>query len=282
MQAYISKLDEVLQSKEAAPPLAGTAVTPKQSRQFNAEATRLELTPNEFKDFLHAFDEEVLDLNTLSVPRNDVFTAKSNQKPGLMRLYRFYLIAYSHGKYVDRQGHIYDAPNLSKGIDNQVISNVIAIYLDSVADVKFGEAVLIDGKKYLPAGNSNKPSVLIAGDSKLVSVTTANIVKDPLECGLTKLEAKALAYIGTLAEQKAALASGIAAESLSGWDVSLVVGGRFAIGDNKTLAEIIKTFFSVTARRASQRAAYEFFKDFAYEENSVPELLIDIGIALGE
>lgn len=257
--------------------------------------TRMELSHREFRDFLKQFGEHVLSVAPMSPSTTEISlrsagSAAASKSSSLMRLYRFYLIAYSQGKYVDRRGSKYDAPDLSSGVSNKVLTTTLAIFLDAIADYSFNEPVLTDGKVYYPAGKADVPTVLKSGPDSadnpkgpgLTSVVKVPLVTDPMECGLTEKEAKAISVVGALAEKKSAMVSGIAAEAISGWDISFIIGGRFAFGDNKTLAELIKTFFAVSARRASERAAFAFFEKFAYTEASTPEFLLDVGIALTE
>lgn len=278
MQKYLKQLDTAQQAP--APVTVMSAGGRDQVRGVAVRETRMELGDDEFKDFMKQFSEHVLSVGSMASQTNDVFVTSSGQAKDLMRLYRFYLIAYSQGKYVDRRGTKYDAPDLASGISNKVLTSTLAIFLDTIADFQFGEPVLTDGKVYYPYGKADEPTVLKAG--ALSGVTKMSLVEDPKLCGLTKEEAKAISVIGALAEKKSALVSGIAAEAVSGWDISFVIGGRFAFGDNKMLAELIKIFFAVSARRASERAAYSFFHDFSYTKESVPAFLLDVGLALSE
>lgn len=297
MQKYLAQL-KTAQAPAAAPistPVAIAGGGGTLLRDVKVPETRMELDNGEFREFMKQFSQHVLSVAPMSSSTTDISVAIATpgdqaQSRSLMRLYRFYLIAYSQGKYIDRRGTKYDAPDLSSGISNKVLTTTLAIFLDAIADYSFNEPVLTDGKVFYPSGKADAPTVLRTGprtdDNKdyadITTVRKAALVKDPMQCGLTDKEAKAVAVIGTLAEKKSAMVSGIAAEAVSGWDISFIVGGRFAFGDNKTLAELIKTFFAVSARRASERAAYQFFYDFAYTEGSTPEFLIDVGTALAD
>lgn len=211
MQKYLQQL-QVAQRPALVTVSAGGASTAAVSE------TKMDLNDREFQDFLKQFNDHVLTAGQLSTARNDVFLASTDQPRDLMRLYRFYLIAYSQGKYVDRRGNKYDAPDLSSGISNKVLTSTLAIFLDTIADYQFGEPVLTDGKVFYPSGKSDEPTVLKAG--ALGGVTKVQLVEDPMQCGVTKEEAQAISVLGALAERKAALASGIAVEAVSGWDIS--------------------------------------------------------------
>lgn len=297
MQKYLEQL-KTAQAPTAPPVAVAVASVGPLSmpvRDVKVQETKMELNNAEFRDFMKQFSQHVLSVAPMSPSTTDISVASAassdqSHPRSLMRLYRFYLIAYSQGKYIDRRGTRYEAPDLSSGISNKVLTTTLAIFLDAIADYSFNEPVLTDGKVFYPSGKADAPTVLRTGPptsenkdyANITTVRKADLVKDPMECGLTEKEAKAVAVLGMLAEKKSAMVSGIAAEAVSGWDISFIVGGRFAFGDNKTLAELIKTFFAVSARRASERAAYQFFYDFAYTEGSTPEFLIDVGTALAE
>ena len=284
MVKYISQLEAAKTMSNKATTVM--AASPGNQRRGSVEITEtmMGITQSEFENFLKEFNSHVLNVGNMSGPSKDAFVTLGAQEPRLMRLYRFYLITYSHGKYIDRRGTKYEAPDISDGLSNKVLTTTLAIFLDAIADWKFTEPVLTDadGKKYYPSGKTDAPTVLSADKAGLIVVKTAKIVEDTMQCGLTEKEAQALSVLGALAEKKSALASGVAAEAISGWDISFVVGGRFAVGDNKTLEELIKTFFAISARRASEHTAYSFFNDFAYTEASIPEFLFDVGFALGD
>lgn len=297
MQKYLAQL-KTAQAPAVSPvavAIASVGPVSPAVQDVKVQETRMELSNGEFRDFIKEFSQHVLSVAPMSPSTTDISVASAapgdqTQSRSLMRLYRFYLIAYSQGKYIDRRGTKYDAPDLSSGISNKVLTTTLAIFLDAIADFSFNEPVLTDGKVFYPSGKADAPTVLRTGPrtdenkdyADFTTVRKVELVKDPMQCGLTDKEAKAVAVLGTLAEKKSAMVSGIAAEAVSGWDISFIVGGRFAFGDNKTLAELIKTFFAVSARRASERAAYQFFYDFAYTEGSTPEFLIDVGTALAE
>ena len=66
-------------------------------------------------------------------------------------------------------------------------------------------------------------------------------------------------FFSELAAEQGEVVSGMILESFGGGEAGFVVAGHFSVGDNKTLATIVKTFFEHLFRRASTHALYEAF-----------------------
>lgn len=190
-----------------------------------------------------------------------VLRSAGDQSARAANLFAQYYRAYIKGEFVTRFGVKLAKPDIGKTIGNEMLSNTLAVFLEAVSDLSLHTPVLQseDGKKFYPGQNDKQPTAAVL---KIVDVE--KISSDSSACGITDKEAEAISWLANLAEEKSAIVSGLVLESFSGIELSFVLGGHFAIGDNQTLAALTKTFAGTSSKYLAEYAAYQFFWHFAY------------------
>lgn len=247
---------------------AATYLAPPNARDVSISA-------DDMKVFFKAFAETMATGATYTGASGDAGGEKSAGKKELADAFKDYYRAYLKGKFVTRTGKTLAKAEIKNGIGNDALTGALTVFLEALHDFYLKTPVLVaeaaaenkaapadgkaPGKVYYPGVNDKKPTGAELGYVDLVSVAT-----DSRACGVTKREAEAIAFLSGLAGEKSAILSGLAIEAFGGLEFSFVVGGHFSVGDNKTLAELVKAFFESLSRRVAERGAYEFFWHFAY------------------
>lgn len=227
---------------------------PIQLSSFSAE---------DFEDFMQAFADTALE-GTEHVTESatpEIRSEGSAAKP--VKVFREYYRHYIKGDFVTRFGAKLAKPEIGKTIGNDTLTGVLTVFLEAVSDLALQTPVFKttkDGKDvYFPGQSKEIPT------SVALEITPVEAIAENSEvCGVTKREAEAIAWLSNLAEDKSSILSGLALESLSGIELSLIIGGDFAIGDNETLAVLVKAFAGVTSKRVAEYGAYKFLWHFSY------------------
>lgn len=200
--------------------------------------------------------------NTLYSPASQIANANDAESTTdkALKLFKEYFSAYIHGEFVDSRGTALSKPSITaQGIGNESISAALIVLLEAAADSALKTPVLC---KNVDAAGNTCEIYLNAGNMR---PTRMNFIKpegvvDPGTCGVTEGEAKAIVFLSELAAEQAELMSGMIVETFGGGEAGFIVAGHFSVGDNKTLATIVKTFFENVFRRASTHALYEAFR----------------------
>ncbi|MEQ9200701.1 MAG: hypothetical protein RLN80_12000, partial [Rhodospirillales bacterium] len=160
-------------------------------------------------------------------------------------------------------------PDISQGVDNATLDAVLTIFLEALGDLKFKTPVIKSEKEgkpfYFPGQSKLEPTA-----AKLMIVDVVDVATETNVCGVTEKEAEAISWLASLAEDKSSIVSAMAIESLGGLELSFVIGGHFSIGDNKTLASVVKTFIGTSSRYIAEYGSYKLFWHAAYELDPAP------------
>lgn len=223
----------------------------------------VELTSEDLENFVDTFG--TVSLVGVNYVKADAPQGRSAELT-TAALFREYYLKYIKGDFVTRFGVKLAKPEISETIGSATLSGVLSVFLEAIADLSLQTPVL-EGKKdgksiYYPGMSGTKPTA-IAFDTPVVPIEA--LIEDSTLCGLTVKEAEAVAWLANLAEDKSAIVSGMALESLGGVELSVVIGGHFSIGDNETLSTLTKTFIATSSKYLAERTAYEFFWHFAYD-----------------
>lgn len=206
-----------------------------------------------------------------------------------------YLEAWTRGDFVNRAGSALDAPEFYSGMDNAAINGLATVFLEALFDYTYRDLpVFFDGTKqtvvqkgWTPqnakAGDVVTP-LYVLGDQKYLFVTnddndepTAHAIgaaekkavakahKQPGD--ITRGDLRVMRFVSELAGRQSSALTGLVVESLSDVNISVVLGASFAIGDNDTLSELIKTLGEVTSRRTTE---YLVFKRLSRAPHSTP------------
>jgi hypothetical protein len=199
------------------------------------------------------------------------------------RTFKKYYQAYIRGEFVDRSGTQLSRPELKKTVGNDTLSGALVILLEAASDEVLETPVLYtigdDGKPlYFPHEADLEPTVAsvwkeLDERKGLVRLIGEN---EETQCGVTESEARAIGYVASLAGDRSSIVSGMVLESFGDVQVAFGVGGHFSVGDNETLATLVKTFFEVVSRRGTERLFFDFFD--AYHVPMLPEEAADAGV----
>lgn len=200
-----------------------------------------------------------------------------------------YFVAYYTGEFVDRLGQKIERPKfdvsfpLALVIPNADIAAAVSVIVEFIVDLVDPTPVLGNAEtagavtketKFYPGGTNKIPTAFAMGFANYKQI----LPKEPDEveraatrrpvgrktdeslkyatCGLTQENSKVLSAISNSAADNAALVSGLVAETAGGLEVGLGVLGKISIGDNQTLATIVKTAASRLGGRIGLASAY--------------------------
>ncbi len=223
-----------------------------------------EFTAEDFENFINAFSNSALTgkmhLDDLSGPTTRTSAAEIRS----MALFREYYRHYIRGEFVTRFGKKLGKPDISEGVDNATLSAVLTVFLEALGDLKFKTPIIKGTKEnkpfYFPGQSKLEPTA-----AKLRVVDVVDVATKTDVCGVTEKEAEAISWLANLAEDKSSIISAMAIESLGGLELSFIIGGHFSIGDNKTLASVVKTFIGTSSRYIAEYGSYRLFWHAAYE-----------------
>jgi hypothetical protein len=234
----------------------------------------LQITDGEIKDFLKEFSATVLDPPTYTGSHNttELYSSRNSastlattdeQKRNLSYVFKKYYAAYIRGEYIDRTGTLLSKPEIKKNISNDVLSAILSIFLDALADTQTRTPIIKNGDKYYPGESTKVPTAITTGVIKPLDVSTT-----PENCGITVPEARAIGFLSNLAGDKSALLGGLILQSFQDVHLTFILGSSLSIGDNDTLATLVKSLLENVSRRAVERGAYEFFWAYSYKADT--------------
>lgn len=201
-----------------------------------------------------------------------------------------YFVAYYSGEFVDRLGQKIERPKFDVSfpialvIPNADIAAAVSVIVEFIVDLVDPTPVLGNAEtasavtketKFYPGGTANMPTAFAMGFANYKEI----LPKEPDEaeraaltrrpagrktdeppkyatCGLTQENSKVLSAISNSAADNAALVSGLVSETAGGLELGLGVMGKISIGDNQTLATIVKTAASRLGGRIGLASAY--------------------------
>jgi hypothetical protein len=180
-----------------------------------------------------------------------------------------YLGAWVKGHYVDRFGNMLPAPAISRTIGNTEVAGLLSVLIDAVGDYVIPSPVWTvhedtgDGETlYYPAhfnAQAREKLLIPTGVTVMIGgqpVIPAEPLVGPGECGIDRLKAEAIGYLGQMAAAKASMVGGVSSGSFGGFGVSLGAFGKISVGDNQTVQVVIKTVLGKVAERVAAEAAY--------------------------
>jgi hypothetical protein len=205
-----------------------------------------------------------------------------------------YLREYFDGKFVTHfGGTIAQGQVNEKGIPDAAIAGVTTVFFEALFDYLDSTPIAADKDwNTIPGGSSNgsvklddepdnfwgsaaknqaRPTALAVlksftlngnEESLFGNVGTKKNVTDANKdsgCGVTDEEARAISSVSTWFGNRVVIWNGAILEELASVNVGFVVGGNFAVGDNKTLVTVAKAAFEVIGRRAAEHVLYHVF-----------------------
>jgi hypothetical protein len=223
------------------------------------------LRPEDFKNFAEHIARSVLD------PSISHSAAAASSPDSFGSSLVSYYQAYYSGKFVDRFGGKFAAPEVTLTISNDAISNSIAVFEELLLDYLFKTPVWKDSSsKYYPAGTADEPTAASAG---LVSSLDLLTEDQSFTCGITPLKAQAISYLSHAAGAKAALLGGLVSGSFGGFEVGLGFLGKFSFGDNQTLQTVVKASLTRMGERTAEEASYRILSKVGYDSKQVTTLV---------
>src|SRR5438094_922107 len=79
------------------------------------------------------------------------------------------------------------------------------------------------------------------------------------QTNVTLREARAIQVFSGMAADRSGAISSALVRSFGGAELSVVIGGKFSIGDNETLAKVVDTWVEATSRRLAEAVFYKQF-----------------------
>jgi len=222
----------------------------------------IEFTQEDFRQFIKTTVPRVGVASLMDAGQTERYTmADASQSGGRLKQY---LIVYYKGAFVDHAGRKVSKPEMKEGkIGNETITGLATVILEAVYDSLISVPAFYEksGDKYvwLNKGKAMPTFVLLtvnaAGDpdsrvAKQLEATT----------GITKPELEAISFLSDLASEESKTVSGMVFRLFGGGELSFVIGGHLSIGNNKTLAEVVDTFFELSTYRTTEALAYAYFK----------------------
>ncbi|MEQ8710704.1 MAG: hypothetical protein RIC36_17105 [Rhodospirillales bacterium] len=262
--ALVAAIDHVSEPEPALRSGQATFVY-EQKTPFEME----EFSAGDFEDFISAFSSSALTGKMHLNDRSGPTLRTSAVEIQSMALFREYYRHYIRGEFVTRFGKKLAKPDISQGVDNATLDAVLTIFLEALGDLKFKTPVIKSEKEgkpfYFPGQSKLEPTA-----AKLMIIDVVDVATETNVCGVTEKEAEAISWLASLAEDKSSIVSAMAIESLGGLELSFVIGGHFSIGDNKTLASVVKTFIGTSSRYIAEYGSYKLFWHAAYELDPAP------------
>jgi hypothetical protein len=199
------------------------------------------------------------------------------------RLVRLYLSAYVEGKYVDRRGRPYAKPTIlhpatadkgaSINVSGNEIADIAAIALEGLLDAAFRTPVLYEeegGKKVYLTEEHRIPTF-----AALLGIEEALV--EPGEEGIAELEQELISFASGLAGTKSKALAGLVISSLKEWNIELVFGADFAVGDSQALRLLVEAIFEVASRQITEELSYQALRCFEYELDGHKVVPLDTG-----
>jgi hypothetical protein len=216
---------------------------------------------------------------TVQTANNTVTPAAQIAAQSTNNVFGTYFTAYYSGKFYDRLGKNLAKPTISLTVSDAEIAGALSFLLEYTVDLIDPTPVLgsdptpVDavagtaaaapavgdaatkGTTYFPGNSTNKPTALAAyGNSIYLQIPATST------CGWNQQNAPALGYVASAAGDQAGGVSGLLSGSFGGVGVALGVFGKLSIGDNQTLATLVKSAASRLAERITLAATYWAFK----------------------
>lgn len=207
---------------------------------------------------LKAFADKFFDLQL----RPTLMSGRRGDEGG--QAFAGYFEAYYNGKFVDRLGMSVQKPSflssssipLNLTIPNADIAAAFAVLLEYMIDLFDPTPVMGDTKtpgdqtKFYPGGKvDSRPTALGLNFAEYRQLPASG-------CGVTIKSVPILSMLAHAAGDRATALGGLVSDSFGGLGVSFGGFGKVSIGDNQTVATLVKTAASRVAARATFAAGY--------------------------
>ena len=191
-----------------------------------------------------------------------------------------YVKAYLNGNFVDRSGNIVSKPTISgTGVSNSTVTGLLTVFLEAFFDYALSgkspllmqkDAIVTYVQAFMPDPQNPGQFVQRFKEVKVNNWFTYNNnqptafsyvpVEEILDTTkITPQKARLIRFVADLAGEKSKALSGLIFRAFGSVDVGLVVFGKFNIGDNQILAQLLDTTFEVSSKRMMELASYQFF-----------------------
>lgn len=239
----------------------------------------LDASTDDYEEFL----EIVTKTSTRLIDQGGEGASPSSRDRGFTRRWLYYLNQYVRGDFVDRMGARYSRPNLGlSGVDNESIVGIVTATLEALYDHSFALPVYYTHREAFEPefkkSEDEDPDLYRQVFRKVLQrdyFNTAGRIPTSVgfddnarpvatggRRGITESEVRAVQFVAGLSEEQSKALSGLLLRLFGDIEVSFVVGGHFSVGDNDTLARLAETVVGVSARRATEAAAYKFFEEY--------------------
>jgi len=239
-------------------PLRATKVMATTASVFEAvlkqktsnEIAALEISSKDYEAFTKEFRRTLLKYSLY-----DKATFARGAADETSPIFAAYYKRYIDGRFINRRGTPLSKPEITKdGIGNDTISALFSVLLEAAADSVLRTPVFKDGEAWLNPGG-------VEPTAAALKVVDAIDVVPSGQCGISSREVDYMRFSSELAGDQADTMSAMVLESFGGAEVSMVLGGHFSVGNNKTLATIVKTFFEHLFRRAAEHVLFKVFQE---------------------
>jgi hypothetical protein len=190
-----------------------------------------------------------------------------------------YLVVYSRGKFVDRQGKKLEKPEIKeKTISDDAITGAVSVIIEAITDSCIRVPVFFEEvggkKKWITAtGGDAEPTAAVLDKSLEVNIANA-----PAHIG--KAEIRLIQYLGQGAGMSGHAVAGFLIRALGKLDLGQFALAGISIGDNQIVAKLIDTIFETGSRRLTEANVYKYLQ--AHDEASRPSWLKQLLVLIGQ
>ena len=211
--------------------------------------TVVEVSTNDIKSMISSLNEH---FSPGTINRTNEY--EDSQKK-IYKIIRKYLNAYYSEKsgFVNREGVVFKRAEIKNSAGNDVSTAIIAISLEGLFDGLLSTPIYVDGTGKFQTNEGLEPSAhyyKYANPQKIVANG---------EAGIDTIELKAIRFLSGFAGDQSKTLSGAVYRAFGGLEISFVIGGKFSLGDNDTIAKMLDTSFEIASKRIVEESAYRGF-----------------------
>ena len=240
-----------LPSYLVAEPLVRKLVVAAHEAIVDRKRTTIELTRDDLAGLTRSLNETFTAANM-----DRAVTARDAQTAGHGILRKYFVAYYAdhdHG-FVNREGATYKRQEIKNRIGNDIITAVVAIALEAMFDSVLETTIYVDKNGKFQTADGLEPS------AHRYQVAKTEAIVERGQPGIDDLELKAIRYLSGLAGDQSKTLSGAAYRAFGCVELSFVIGGKFSIGDNDTLAKVFDTVFEIASKRIVEETARQGFE----------------------
>jgi hypothetical protein len=172
-----------------------------------------------------------------------------------------YYADYFDGKYVTRDGVALAKPSanvsfnnnsqLTGSINTDTLTGILTVFWEALLDYAQDVPVFSDANGYLN-GSTARPTCLVYG--VVPAVTLPDRINYP---NITVTDWKSVRYLSIATSLGSQVLASLIVKSIGGFEAGPVfVLGKFSVGDNTTLTQIIETTININAARDCEYGVY--------------------------